>query len=42
MASDESLPRFADLPVRPSDPPYSAWHWGEGDELGTLVRATME
>ena len=32
-----SLPLFDQLPVRPGDPPRSAWGvWGEGDELGTL------
>lgn len=30
-------PSFAQLPLRPSDPPYSAWGlYGDDDELGTL------
>lgn len=30
-------PSFSSLPLRPSDPPYSAWGlYGKDDELGTL------
>ena len=37
------IPRFADLPLRKGDPPYSAWGlYGHNDELGTLNRLTDE
>ena len=37
------IPRFADLPLRKGDPPYSAWGmYGPDDELGTLNRLTDE
>ena len=36
-------PKFADLPLSPSDPPHSAWGlWGMDDELGTLVRKPFQ
>ncbi|MDP9373942.1 MAG: cyclase family protein [Chloroflexota bacterium] len=37
------LPGFDQLPLRPGDPPRSAWGlWGEGDEAGTLNLLTPE
>ncbi|KAF2160105.1 hypothetical protein M409DRAFT_29402 [Zasmidium cellare ATCC 36951] len=39
----EELPTFEQLPLRPNDPPYSAWGlWGEDDELGRLNLLTPE
>lgn len=41
--STRSRPSFADLPLRPNDPPASAWGlWGDEDELGTLNLLTPE
>ncbi|KAB8253992.1 hypothetical protein BDV32DRAFT_157365 [Aspergillus pseudonomiae] len=37
MTSTKSRPTFAELPLNPNDPPYSAWGlWGADDEVGTL------
>lgn len=42
-ATTISYPKFKDLPLNPTDPPYSAWGlWGEDDELGTLNHLTPE
>lgn len=39
----KNLPTFDQLPLRPQDPPYSAWGlWGEDDELGRLNLLTPE
>lgn len=36
-------PKFSELPLDPSHPPYSAWGlWGMDDELGTLNHLTTE
>lgn len=36
-------PKFSELPLDPSHPPYSAWGlWGMDDELGTLNHLTPE
>ena len=41
--NENGVPAFEDLPLRKSDPPYSAWGlYGEKDELGTLNRLTDE
>jgi hypothetical protein len=38
-----TLPSFGDLPLRPDDPPYSAWGlYGEDDNLGFLNRLTSD
>lgn len=38
-----AYPEFAELPLDPSHPPYSAWGlWGQDDELGTLNHLTPE
>jgi hypothetical protein len=43
MASRPTHPRFADLPLNASDPPYSAWGlYGPDDERGTLNLLTPE
>lgn len=35
-------PLFSELPLRPGDPPFSAWSlWGDDDEIGTLVRSYL-
>ncbi len=40
---DEHLPDFDALPVKPGNPPNSAWGlWGEDDEVGTLNLLTEE
>jgi hypothetical protein len=37
------LPSFDELPLRPSDPPFSAWGlWGASDQLGCLNHLTPE
>ncbi|OGM45919.1 hypothetical protein ABOM_006052 [Aspergillus bombycis] len=37
MSSTRCRPTLAELPLSPSDPPYSAWGlWGADDEVGTL------
>lgn len=37
------VPDFDDLPLRKTDPPYSAWGlYGDKDELGFLNRLTAE
>ena len=34
-----TLPEFSELPLRPGDPPYTAWGlYGDKDERGTLNR----
>ncbi|KAF2496968.1 hypothetical protein BU16DRAFT_526024 [Lophium mytilinum] len=39
--SPTRLPSFSELPLRPSDPPHSAWGlWGESDQLGCLNHLT--
>ncbi|KAL8953943.1 MAG: hypothetical protein Q9222_000230 [Ikaeria aurantiellina] len=41
MDNNSDVPDFADLPLRPNDPPFSAWGlYGKHDELGTLNRLT--
>lgn len=43
MSLSKPHPRFTDLPLNPSDPPYSAWGlYGPDDELGTLNLLTPE
>ena len=37
------FPKFSELPLDPTHPPYSAWGlWGADDELGTLNHLTPE
>jgi hypothetical protein len=34
---------FSELPLRPGDPPFSAWGlWGEEDNIGALVRMPIQ
>lgn len=43
MAPPNPLPGLADLPLRPGDPPNSAWGlWGPEDKLGALNYLTDE
>ncbi|HEX2913662.1 MAG TPA: cyclase family protein [Chloroflexia bacterium] len=42
-AVSPQLPAFDELPIKPGNPPRSAWGlWGESDELGTLNLLTPE
>lgn len=40
MTTQRSLPSFDELPLRPGDPPYSAWGLWEKPELGALNHLT--
>lgn len=41
--NNNGIPNFEDLPLRQTDPHYSAWGlYGDKDELGTLNRLTDE
>ncbi|KAF2152248.1 hypothetical protein K461DRAFT_321288 [Myriangium duriaei CBS 260.36] len=43
MACRSRRPKFSGLPLRPGDPPASAWGlWGDDDELGTLNLLTSD
>lgn len=43
MYFEMARPRFEDLPLSSSHPPFSAWGlWGLDDELGTLVSMSLE
>ncbi|POS77044.1 hypothetical protein DHEL01_v204561 [Diaporthe helianthi] len=43
MPAITPLPKLSDLPLKPGDPPNSAWGlWGEGDKLGSLNHLTDE
>ncbi len=40
---DNELPSFDQLPVKPGNPPHSAWGlWGDQDEIGTINLLTAE
>jgi hypothetical protein len=42
MAQTRLRPTFAELPLNPDDPPYSARGlWGVDDEVGTLVNSDL-
>ena len=41
--NENGIPDFEDLPLRKTDPQFSAWGlYGDKDELGTLNRLTDE
>ena len=43
QGSSERRIAFESLPLRPNDPPYSAWGlWGDDDECGALNLLTPE
>lgn len=43
MITEQELPDFEALPVKPGNPPNSAWGlWGDDDEVGTLNLLTEE
>lgn len=43
MSLPERLPAFAELPIKPDDPPHSAWGvFGDDDQIGTLNLLTPE
>jgi hypothetical protein len=43
LTKPSPLPPLSSLPLRPGDPPRSAWgRWGKDDQLGTLNYLTVE